>query len=52
MSQNYQPPGGTHGQRNLQPHRGSLVLTLGILGIVFNVYAFREFLLGSSALLI
>jgi hypothetical protein len=37
MSQNYQPPGGTHGQRNLQPHRGSLVLTLGILGLVFNV---------------
>ena len=38
MSQNYhQPLGSTRGQRNLQPHRGSLVLTLGILGIVFNV---------------
>ena len=37
MSQNYhQPLGSTHGQRNLQPHRGSLVLTLGILGPVFN----------------
>ena len=37
MSQNYQPPGGAPGQRNLQPHRGPLVLILGILGLVFNV---------------
>lgn len=37
MSQNYQPPGGTPEQRNLQPHRGPLVLILGILGLVFNV---------------
>ena len=37
MSQFNQPPGATPGQRNVQPHRGGLVLTLGILGIVFNV---------------
>lgn len=36
MSQNYQPPGGAPGQQNLQPHRGGLVLTLGILGIAAN----------------
>lgn len=36
MSQNnpYQP---TQGQPHLQPHRGNLVLVLGVLGIVFNV---------------
>ena len=37
MSQFNTPSGGTPGQRNLQPHRGPLVLILGILGLVFNV---------------
>lgn len=37
MSQFNQPSGGTPGQRNLQPHRGPLVLILGILALVFNV---------------
>ncbi|MDG2186197.1 MAG: DUF4190 domain-containing protein [Mariniblastus sp.] len=37
MSQFNTPSGGTPGQRNLQPHRGTLVLILGIMGLVFNV---------------
>ena len=38
MSQTpYQAGQATSGHTNLQPHRGPVVLTLGILGLVFNI---------------